>query len=157
MSSPQSTSAKAKLCQLFELFPLDFESNPSDSDITLITECVKTYKDSADQQTSFSFNFLEGREIKLIIDFFSRYGSQIKNLEIEDCPVKLQNKYCLCFLGPLIQTDYELLERTLEILEKGGTSNPSSVCVIRERELKILSLFVAKYAPTIQQPNTNLQ
>jgi hypothetical protein len=73
-----STSLQISVCEILERFPLDFIPDIKQSDKDLIVSSVKAYKNLESDTLTGSFNFLEPREIRIISEFFSRYGPQIR-------------------------------------------------------------------------------
>jgi hypothetical protein len=64
-------------CFQFEnKFPLDFISDFRQSDEKLLLESIKNFKNP--EYKSKDIQFLEGREIRIIAEFFARYGESIR-------------------------------------------------------------------------------
>jgi hypothetical protein len=64
-------------CVEFETkFPLDFISDFQQSDEKLLFESIKSFKDP--NYKSKDIQFLDGREIRVLAEFYSRYGETIR-------------------------------------------------------------------------------
>lgn len=61
---------------IFERYPLDFISSPTVNDPLTILETIKIFKNPNYQP--LAVNVLEGREINILTEFFSRYVESIR-------------------------------------------------------------------------------
>lgn len=64
-------------CDTFFLkYPLDFVVGLKDSDKKLIFESIKSFKNP--QYRENKANFLDGHDLSVVAEFFSRYGESIR-------------------------------------------------------------------------------
>lgn len=57
-------------------FSLDFITDFRESDEKLLLESIKNFKNPEYKPTSIQF--LEGREIRILAEFFARYGESVR-------------------------------------------------------------------------------
>lgn len=77
MNSSTSSTYIPITCENFFLkYPLDFVVDLKDSDKKLIFESIKSFKNP--QYNQNSVRFLDGHDVSVLTEFFSRYGESVR-------------------------------------------------------------------------------
>jgi hypothetical protein len=69
-------SISTSCSNLESLFPLDFITDLKEADKTLVFESIKNFKNPSHKPSNIQF--LEGRDIHILTEFYTRYGETIR-------------------------------------------------------------------------------
>jgi len=106
---------RVSFCQILETYPLTNINEHSESDVEILTKCVKIFK-NLDTAQDNTFNFLESKDLHLITQFFAVYGDDIRETEFYECE-KLDGEHCVCFLKKIAEKDAHLIKKVLKVVQ----------------------------------------
>ncbi len=133
-------------------FCLDFIQDLRTEDKKIIWKAVNIFK-KTDQIIGNEINFLEERDLTILLEFFSRYGEDIRRTPDPGC-LKVEG-FCVCFMNEeLTDSDYFNIQQAVSI-SRGEAQKNNNFLLLKDRDIKIITKFFAKYGNIIYQPKND--
>jgi hypothetical protein len=129
-----------------EKFPLNFIPDYKESDKILILESIKSFKNPL--YKSSDVQFYEGRDIRILAEFFSRYGDIIRQTDSFGCE-KIEGKFCVCYINNITEADLTNITQAIKIY-RGLSDRENAFNLLRDRDVFIITEFFSRYGSQIR-------
>ena len=132
-------------------FCLDFIQDLRTEDKKIIWKAINIFKKTSHITGIIGdeISFLEERDLSILLEFFSRYGEEIRKTDDPGC-LKVEG-FCVCFIEEeLTETDYFNLQQATAIA-RGDKFRNQNFLLMKDHDIKIITKFFARYGDIIYQ------
>lgn len=127
-------------------FCLDFIQDLRTEDKKIIWKAIHIFK-KTNAVIGNEISFLEERDLTILLEFFSRYGEEIRRTPDPGC-LKVEG-FCVCFLDEeLTETDYCNIRQAITVA-RGESQRNQNFLLLKDRDIKIITKFFARYGNII--------